>query len=69
MCVAVNGKLIEKQGDRGKVNVRGNVITVELGVVDAEVGDCVLVHAGCAIARVSMENSEDLDALFEEIGL
>jgi hydrogenase expression/formation protein HypC len=69
MCVAVSGKLIEKDGVRGKVNVRGNVIAVELGIVDAEVGDYVLVHAGCAITRMSRAQSDELDALLEETGL
>lgn len=68
MCVAVSGLLIEKQGSAGKVDVRGNVISVELGIVDAEVGEYVLVHAGCAIAKMSPEESGELDSLLSEIG-
>jgi len=68
MCVAVSGKLIEKDENNGRVNIRGNVITVELGIVDAEVDDYVLVHAGCAIAKVSQSDSEELDELLREIG-
>lgn len=66
MCVAVSGQLIEKDGYRGKVNVRGNTVSVELGIVDAEIGDYVLVHAGCAIARVSHDESDELNALLQE---
>lgn len=68
MCVAVSGVLVEKQGSVGKVDIRGNVIAVELGIVDAEVGEHVLVHAGCAIAKVTREESEELDTLLREIG-
>ena len=68
MCVAVSGVLIGKEGSVGRVNVRGNVISVELGIVDVEVGECVLVHAGCAIAKVSRAESDELDALLAEIG-
>lgn len=68
MCVAVSGKLIEKDGYNGKVSIHGNVIAVELGIVDAEVGDYVLVHAGCAITKVSQSDSDELDELLREIG-
>ncbi len=68
MCVAVSGLLIQKQGSTGKVNIRGNVIAVELGIVDAQVGEYVLVHAGCAIAKVTGEQSDELDRLLKEIG-
>ena len=68
MCVAVSGVLIDKQGSMGKVDIRGNVIAVELSIVDAEVGEHVLVHAGCAIAKVTREESDELDALLREIG-
>lgn len=68
MCVAVSGLLIDKQGTVGRVNIRGNVIAVELGIVDAQVGEYVLVHAGCAIAKVSRTESDELDSLLREIG-
>ena len=68
MCVAVSGLLIEKQRSTGKVDIRGNVISVELGIVDAKVGDYVLVHAGCAIAKITPEESGELDSLLREIG-
>lgn len=68
MCVAVSGVLVEKLGSMGKVDIRGNVIAVALGIVDAEVGEHVLVHAGCAIAKVTREESEELDTLLREIG-
>jgi hydrogenase expression/formation protein HypC len=59
MCVAVSGLLIQKQGNTGKVDIRGNVIAVELGIVDAQVGEYVLVHAGCAIAKVTRAESDE----------
>lgn len=67
MCVAVTGKLIRREGDAGKVDVRGNIISVELGIVDAVVGDYVLVHAGCAIAKVSKDENDMLNSLLKEI--
>lgn len=67
MCIAVSGKLIEMDGRRGKADVRGNVLSVELGLVDAQPGDYVLIHAGCAISVVSKEESDELDGLLELI--
>ena len=68
MCVAVSGLLIEKQGGAGRVNIRGNILAVELGIVDAQVGDYVLVHAGIAIAKVSRAESDELESLLREVG-
>lgn len=67
MCIAVTGKLIAKDGTTGRVSVRGNVITTELGLVDAEIGDYVLVHAGCAIAKISQAENDELEALAWEM--
>jgi len=68
MCVAVGGLLIDKQGSNGKVDIRGNVIAVELGIVDADVGEYVLVHAGCAIAKITRAECDELCGLLREIG-
>ncbi|HWR23945.1 MAG TPA: HypC/HybG/HupF family hydrogenase formation chaperone [Feifaniaceae bacterium] len=67
MCIAVPGKLIEINGRRGRADVRGTVLTVELGLVDAKLGDYILVHAGCAISVVSKEESDELNELLELI--
>jgi hydrogenase expression/formation protein HypC len=67
VCIAVSGKLIEVEGDRGRVDVRGNVLPVELEVVRAQIGDYVLLHAGCAIAVVRQDEAEELDALLAEV--
>ena len=67
MCIAVTGQVIEKDGNRGKVNVRGNTIAVELGIVNADIGDYVLVHAGCAIAIVSQAENDELDGFYREM--
>ena len=65
MCVAIPGKLIETDGSRGRVDIRGNILPVELGLVNASVGDWLLIHAGCAISVVDRTEAEELDALFE----
>lgn len=64
MCIAVPGKIIAMEGTQGKVDVRGNLLPAELGLVKAQPGDYVLVHAGCAISVISQSEAEEMDELF-----
>lgn len=63
MCLAVAGKLLELNGSKGRALVRGNTVNVEMGIVQADVGDYVLIHAGCAISKVLKSEAEEMDAL------
>lgn len=67
MCIAVAGMVVEKDGARGKVNVRGNILNAELSLVEANVGDYVLLHAGCAISLVAKSEVDELDALYADM--
>lgn len=64
MCIATPGKLISMEDGRGRADIRGNILPVELGIVHAQVGDYILVHAGCAISVISQSEAEELDELF-----
>ena len=68
MCIAIPGKLIEADGRKGKVDIKGNLLNVELGAVNAKKGDTVLVHAGCAISVLKDEEAEEMDELFRLLG-
>lgn len=67
MCVAVPGKVVEVSEFAGKVNFQGNIVDVNMALVDAEVGDYVLVHAGCAIEVIQQETAEEIIDLFAEL--
>lgn len=67
MCVAIPGKVIEITDTIGKVDFQGNVVKVNLGIVDAQIGDYVLVHAGCAIEVMKQDDAEELLDLFKEL--
>jgi len=45
----------------------GNIIDIELGLVDAQVGDKVLIHAGCAIQKVSNTQAVENDRILREL--
>ncbi|HOP99881.1 MAG TPA: HypC/HybG/HupF family hydrogenase formation chaperone [Acetivibrio clariflavus] len=67
MCVAVPGKVIELNGKMGKVDFNGNVVEVNVSLVDVEVGSYVLVHAGYAVEVVKRELAEELSNLFADL--
>jgi hydrogenase expression/formation protein HypC len=68
MCVAVPGKVIEIDDTRGKVDILGNVVEADLGLLDSPaVGDYVIVHAGFAIQRVEEDDARERQDLWREI--
>ncbi len=68
MCYAVPGKVVEVKGDIGVVDF-GNGVRREvmLAMVDANVGDYVLVHAGYAIKVLDEKSALEILKEFEEV--
>jgi len=69
MCVAYPGRVIEINGDFAKVDfgagtIRDNIL---ISLVDAKVGDYVLVHAGYAIQVVDEEEAKKMIIMWEEM--
>ena len=60
-------KIVEKNGNTGVVKTMGVKKTVSLNLVDAEVGDHVLVHAGVAIGKVNEKETEETMRLLKEL--
>jgi len=67
MCIAIPGKIISLESQKAKVDFNGNLVDVNVGLIDAKVGDYVLVHAGCAIEVMSKDNALELIELFHEL--
>jgi len=68
MCLAIPAKVIEVQGDVAKVDFgQGIVRDVNVTLVEAHVGEYVLVHAGYAIQVIDQEAAEETLRLWEEI--
>ena len=67
MCIAVPGKIVAINGNFAQVDFTGNMVKVNIGLVEPNVGDYVLVHAGCAIEVMSKDNAQELIELFAEI--
>ncbi len=67
MCIAIPGKIISIDGNTAKADFSGNVVSVNTGLIDAKVGQYVLVHAGCAIEVMDEEKARQITDLFAEI--
>ncbi len=68
MCLAVPAKVLRVDGDKAKVDFGEGVLReVDVTLVDAKVGDYVLVHAGYAIQKLSPEEAMETLRLWSEI--
>ena len=68
MCLAIPAKVLEAQGDVAKVDFGQRIVRdVNVMLVEAHVGEYVLVHAGYAIQVVDQEAAEETLRLWEEI--
>ena len=67
MCIAIPGRVIEIDGDTAKVDYNGNQVRVNTGLIEPEVGQYVLVHAGCAIEVMEKDKAQELIDLFADI--
>ena len=67
MCIAIPGKIISVEGQHAKVDFSGNVVNVNVGLIEPKVGQYVLVHAGCAIEVMEQDKADEILSLFAEI--
>ena len=68
MCLAIPGQVTEVSGKKGWVDYGdGTRREVDLTLVDARVGDYVLVHAGFAIEKIDERDAQETLRLFREM--
>jgi len=68
MCLAIPAKVVEINGDTAKVDFgAGTMRDVNVSLVDAKVGEYVIVHAGYAIEVLDQKAAEETLALWNEI--
>jgi hydrogenase expression/formation protein HypC len=68
MCLAIPAKVLEVDGDVAKVDFgQGVAREVNVMLVDARVGEYVLVHAGYAIQVVDQEAAEESLKMWREL--
>ena len=67
MCVAYPGKVISIEDRTAKVDFAGNIVSVNIGIVDTKPGDYVLVHAGMAIESMTEEKAKPILDIFSQM--
>ncbi|MBS7644662.1 MAG: HypC/HybG/HupF family hydrogenase formation chaperone [Candidatus Bathyarchaeia archaeon] len=70
MCIAVPAKIVRKSpdGKMAEADFGGSILRdVDLSLVEADVGDYVLVHAGFAIEVLNSEEAVETLKLWEEL--
>ena len=68
MCLAIPAKIVSIDGSIARVDFGGGVIReVNVMLVEAKVGDYVLVHAGYAIQVIDKKAAEETLELWNQI--
>lgn len=67
MCLAIPGEVLKIEGDRAWVDFGGVSREVNAALVDAHVGDYVIVHAGFAIQLLDREEAEESLKIWREM--
>ena len=68
MCLAIPAKVLEKSGDRAKVDFGdGTIREVNVALVDVNVGEHVIVHAGFAIEVLDEAEARETLRLWSEL--
>ncbi|KON29456.1 hypothetical protein AC477_05895 [miscellaneous Crenarchaeota group-1 archaeon SG8-32-1] len=68
MCLAIPAKVLELNGNVAKVDFgQGVAREVNIMLVEAKVGDYVLVHAGYAIEKLDQKAAEESLNTWREI--
>jgi len=68
MCLAVPAKVMKINGDVAEVDFGEGILReVNIALVEPEIGEYVLVHAGYAITVIDKEEAEETLRLWSEI--
>jgi hydrogenase expression/formation protein HypC len=67
MCLGIPALVKERSGDIGKVDFGGTAREVNLSLVDAKVGEYVIVHAGFAIQVMEEKHALETLELFRDV--
>jgi len=68
MCLAIPARVMSVKGEKAQVDFGEGVLRdVNVTLVDAKVGEYVLVHAGYAIQKMDEKEAQETLALWNEI--
>ena len=67
MCVAAPGKIIAVNGSDATIEYASNITHADIGIVNAKIGDWVLVHAGLVIQVLPDDEAQYMLDLFADL--
>jgi len=67
MCLAIPGKIVSISGDQGDIDFVGVIKKTNLSMVEAKVGDWVVIHAGFAIEVMYEDDAQETIRLWNEM--
>lgn len=68
MCLAIPGKIVKKENEKGIVDIGGVKKEFILSLVpEAKEGDWVIIHTGFAIQTLSEEDAQETLRLLNEL--
>jgi hydrogenase expression/formation protein HypC len=67
MCLAIPGKVVSIDGDNADIDFGGVIKQTNVSMVEAKVGDWVVIHAGFAIEIMDDEEAEETLKLWNEV--
>ena len=67
MCLAIPGRLVAINGDTGDVDFGGTIKQTNISMVEAKIGDWVVIHAGFAIEVMDEEDAQETIRLWNEV--
>ena len=68
MCLAIPARVMSVVGDKAQVDFGEKVLReVNVALVEAKVGDYVLVHAGYAIQKMDQKEALETLSLWNEV--
>ncbi len=67
MCLAVPGKVVKIDGDTGDIDFGGVIKQTNISMVEANIGDWVVIHAGFAIEVMDEQEAQETIALWNDV--
>ena len=67
MCLAMPGKIVGINGDTAEVDFGGVIKQTNVAMVEATVGQWVVIHAGYAIDVMDEEDAQKTIALWNDV--
>ena len=67
MCLAIPGRIVKIEGEHAIVDYGGASRKANISLVDVNVGDYVIVHAGFAIQKLNEEEAIETLKTWEEL--